>query len=78
MDSETLKCKLDNYVWNVHNVLPNDDNNNRHYMEIAYRLPMDVYRTIADEIHKNVFNGLHAYESDYIVAIGYVYNNLIQ
>jgi len=77
VDSEILKCKLDNYVWNVQNIFPDDDNDNRHYVDIAYKLPMDVYHTIADAIHKNVLKDTHATESDYIVAIGYVYNNLI-
>jgi hypothetical protein len=78
MDKTTLQNKLGNYVWNVNNVLPNDEDENQLYMTIAYNLSDDFYNTIIKAIHQNVFKGIHVTESDYIVAVGYVYRNLVQ
>ena len=77
MDITTIQEKLDNYDWSMmSNILPENDSDNRSFMNIADKLSDDIYHLIAETIHQKVFKGIHATESDYIVAVGYVYNNL--
>jgi hypothetical protein len=66
--------QINSFNYSIENILPDKDN--KKYMDIAQNLDAETYNKIADKVH-GILKDTHAYESDYLTSVGYIYDKII-